>query len=265
MDRDTAFHIFKEVFKIGAKVEARFDDEYGRGIWYSATVLDEVRGDLRVGVKFTDLLFADNRRFCQIISAALVRPKPPSEPPGTRSFSVNDVVDAFHDHGWREGRVEKILEDSRYEIFSESIGLRLPFHAAQIRVHREWKPERGHAEWDPPLIVAPQQDHQESSEVVPSPTQEASLATSAVSTAPLASSWSSSENLGLASSFSFSSWLPGEDQQEANRSHYSWLSRWCCCLLFEKMRSLARDLEAVVLQQLSSLEDSAFHYPAHCF
>ncbi|GAB2282156.1 hypothetical protein Dimus_016709 [Dionaea muscipula] len=220
MDRDTAFHIFKEVFKIGAKVEARFDDEDGRGIWYSATILDEVGVDLLVGVEFADLFVYDNSRFCEVISATLVRPNPPSEPPGTRSFSVNDVVDVFHDLGWREGRVEKILKDSRYEIFLESIGLRVSFHAAQIRVHREWKPERGHAAWDPPLIVGPQQD-QESSEIVPSPTQEASLATSA-------SSWSSSENLSLARSLSFSCWLPGEDQQEVNRSQDSWLSRWWC-------------------------------------
>ncbi|XP_021770007.1 DUF724 domain-containing protein 1-like isoform X2 [Chenopodium quinoa] len=141
---------YEEIFKKGTIVEVSSEDEGLRGSWYTATVLRTIsRKSRKIFVEYHNLMEDDagSKHLCEFVDAILVRPIPPREP--HRIYSLMDDVDAFHNDGWWEGVVTRILEPSNcYSVFFRCSREQIDFFSSDLRLHREWV--RGNL-WVPPL------------------------------------------------------------------------------------------------------------------
>uniref|UniRef100_A0A803M7D9 Agenet domain-containing protein n=1 Tax=Chenopodium quinoa TaxID=63459 RepID=A0A803M7D9_CHEQI len=141
---------YEEIFKKGTIVEVSSEDEGLRGSWYTATVLRTIsRKSRKIFVEYHNLMEDDagSKHLCEFVDAILVRPIPPREP--HRIYSLMDDVDAFHNDGWWEGVVTRILESSNcYSVFFRCSREQIDFCSSDLRLHREWV--RGNL-WVPPL------------------------------------------------------------------------------------------------------------------
>lgn len=139
---------YMEVFKKGTIVEVSSEDEGLRGSWYTATVLRSISNkstdNYKMLVEYHNLMADDNpnKPLREFVDAILVRPIPPRDPP-SRKYRLMEDVDAFHNDGWWEGVVTKVLESSsegsrRYAVFFRCSREQIEFDPSDLRVHREW-------------------------------------------------------------------------------------------------------------------------------
>nr|KJB20696.1 hypothetical protein B456_003G161800 [Gossypium raimondii] len=101
--------------------------------------------DKRYVVQFTNLYQDRNSgtKLSKEYNSVDIRPLPPPQPP--RKFKVGDIVEAYFDDGWYEGKIDQVLDDDRY-IFRMS-SMFLLFGVNQLRLHRTWL----NGNWVPPL------------------------------------------------------------------------------------------------------------------
>ena len=139
---------YMEVFKKGTIVEVSSEDEGLRGSWYTATVLRSISNkstnNYKMLVEYHNLMADDNpnKPLREFVDAILVRPIPARDPP-SRKYRLMEDVDAFHNDGWWEGVVTKVLESSsegsrRYAVFFRCSREQIEFDPSDLRVHREW-------------------------------------------------------------------------------------------------------------------------------
>ncbi|XP_030515185.2 protein AGENET DOMAIN (AGD)-CONTAINING P1-like [Rhodamnia argentea] len=86
-----------------------------------------------------------SRPYREEVSVGLLRPNPPAET--SRSFHLDDVVDAFFNGGWSEGVITKELKNSRFMVYFRCVKQQYRFDAAELRLHREWV----NGNWVPPF------------------------------------------------------------------------------------------------------------------
>ncbi|MBA0631373.1 hypothetical protein Godav_000252 [Gossypium davidsonii] len=100
--------------------------------------------DKRYVVQFTDLYQDKNSgtKLSKKYNSVDILPLPPPQPP--RKFKVGDIVEAYFDDGWYEGKIDQVLDD-KY-IFRMS-SMFLLFGVKQLRLRRTWL----NGNWVPPL------------------------------------------------------------------------------------------------------------------
>ena len=139
---------YMKIFKKGTIVEVSSVDEGLRGSWYTATVLrsisNKTTNNYKMLVEYHNLMADDNpnKPLREFVDAILVRPIPPRDPP-SRKYRLMEDVDAFHNDGWWEGVVTKVLGSSsegsrRYAVFFRCSREQIEFDASDLRLHREW-------------------------------------------------------------------------------------------------------------------------------
>ncbi|MBA0842884.1 hypothetical protein Goarm_000122 [Gossypium armourianum] len=101
--------------------------------------------DKRYVVQFTDLYQDKNSgtKLSKEYNSVDILPLPPPQPP--RKFKVGDIVEAYFDDGWYEGKIDQVLDDDKY-IFRMS-SMFLLFGVKQLRLRRTWL----NGNWVPPL------------------------------------------------------------------------------------------------------------------
>lgn len=146
--------IYEKTFQKGTIVEVSSEDEGLRGSWYTATVIRKIsRNSHKILVEYHNLMTDDagSKPLREFVDAILIRPIPPREP--HRIFSLMEEVDAFHNDGWWEGVVTKLLEPSNYySVFFRCSREQIDFCSSDLRLHREWVPPNF---WFPPLDSSP--------------------------------------------------------------------------------------------------------------
>lgn len=123
-------------FKKGRIVEVSNDDEGYEGAWFVATIVDLIGKD-RFLVEYRDFTTDDGTQLLkEETDAQYIRPCPP-EVPFVGSFKQFQEVDAWHNDGWWEGVVLKVLNSS--ECFVSFIHNDiLKFDISKLRPHQDW-------------------------------------------------------------------------------------------------------------------------------
>ncbi|KAF5186824.1 hypothetical protein FRX31_023589 [Thalictrum thalictroides] len=136
-----------DFFTKGMEVEVCSDDVGFRGAWFTATVLRSNLKQKKICVEYKTLVASekDTRPLREFVNMANLRPIPPREI--KRSFESSDEVDAYHNDGWWEGVVVKVLDSSRYSVYFRSGKEQIEFEESQLRIHREWV----NGFWVPPM------------------------------------------------------------------------------------------------------------------
>nr|KJB78694.1 hypothetical protein B456_013G012900 [Gossypium raimondii] len=128
----------------GSKVEVNHEDDVCPRAWYTAIIMERATStnDKRYVVQFTDLYQDKNSgtKLSKEYNGVDILPLPPPQPP--RKFKVGDIVEAYFDDGWYEGKIDQVLDDDKY-IFRMS-SMFLLFGVKQLRLRRTWL-------WVPPL------------------------------------------------------------------------------------------------------------------
>ncbi|KAJ9546367.1 hypothetical protein OSB04_018910 [Centaurea solstitialis] len=113
--------------------------------WFPATVIDSPPPDGPLHVKFTTLYMErDGRRrkrkklkdYVSLTEGNItVRPVPPPDP--HRRFAIGEEVEAFHDKGWRRGKVKEVIneEDSKYEVVIDGVKQVVVVEKCRVRVY----------------------------------------------------------------------------------------------------------------------------------
>ncbi|KAF6139780.1 hypothetical protein GIB67_024057 [Kingdonia uniflora] len=131
----------------GFDIEVSSEEEGLKGSWYAATVLRGVSKKNKIFLEYKTLLTEGTtkplREFVDVIN---VRPIPPRDVERVE-YEISDEVDAFHDDGWWEGIVTKVLGGFRYVLYFRRSREEIEFGAKDLRLHREWVD----GDWVPPL------------------------------------------------------------------------------------------------------------------
>ncbi|PIA60957.1 hypothetical protein AQUCO_00300463v1 [Aquilegia coerulea] len=137
-----------DLFSKGMEVEVCSDDVGLRGAWFTATVLRSNLKKNKICVEYKTLIAneKDNKPLREFVNVVNLRPIPPREI--QRSFQSSDEVDAYHNDGWWEGVVIKVLDNSRYSVYFRSGKEQIDFNESQLRIHREWV----NGIWVPPMM-----------------------------------------------------------------------------------------------------------------
>ncbi|KAI3730145.1 hypothetical protein L6452_18821 [Arctium lappa] len=154
----------KHEFTKGDAIEVlRNADDGDIPVWFPATVIDSPPTSGTLHVKFTTL-YMDQRgdrkrkrkkvRDYVTVTKGNTRPVPPPEP--HRRFVIGEEVEAFHEKGWRRGKVKDVLEDFKYRVIIGGV-LQVVVEKSRVRVCRDWKQDDG--SWLP----SPLDQHQEKS------------------------------------------------------------------------------------------------------
>nr|XP_009779747.1 PREDICTED: uncharacterized protein LOC104228898 [Nicotiana sylvestris] len=123
-------------FSVGAKVEAKRDEESYRGSWYPATIVRHL-GNGKYLLRYqtletddeTDLLTEEADALC-------IRPPPVTQQPDI--FWPLDEVDAWYNGGWWAGQVCKVLDGSNYTVYFKMSNEILEIQHSDLRPHQHW-------------------------------------------------------------------------------------------------------------------------------
>ncbi|MBA0552871.1 hypothetical protein Golob_023647 [Gossypium lobatum] len=122
------------------------DNDY-LGAWYLAVIVERATStcDDRYVVQHLFLYedISTGTKAIREYNSVDIRPLPPRHRP--RKFKVGDLVEAYFDDGWYEGKIDQVLDDDRY-IF-RTASMFLLFGVNQLRLHRTWL----NGNWVPPL------------------------------------------------------------------------------------------------------------------
>ncbi|OVA16728.1 Agenet-like domain [Macleaya cordata] len=141
-------------FSKGAEVEVSSEDEGFRGAWFVGTVIRTVNKNKKILIEYHNLVENEKTKkpLREFIDVVNVRPRPPQES-SNQGFNVSDLVDAFHNDGWWEGVVTKVLKkNARYSVYFRDSKEQIEYSQSELRCHREWVD----GSWDPPLEDHPQ-------------------------------------------------------------------------------------------------------------
>ncbi|KAL2921060.1 DUF724 domain-containing protein 3 [Bienertia sinuspersici] len=121
----------------GAMVEVSSDEPGYEGSWYSAVILRSTRMG-RYMVEYMTLKTEDNRKFLrEEAEARNIRPCPP-DIEMNRQFFLLEKVDAWHNDGWWEGVISKVLADKKYMVYFDTNNEELEFDHVNLRSRQAW-------------------------------------------------------------------------------------------------------------------------------
>lgn len=130
--------MWKAKFRIGMVVEVSTDAEGYEGSWFIAKIISTLGTD-KFLVEYRDLLTEDKTQLLrEEADACHIRPCPPSVPP-TAFYKTLQKVDAWHNDGWWEGEIFKVLRGSKYVVFFKPTKEQLIFGHSFLRPHQDWK------------------------------------------------------------------------------------------------------------------------------
>lgn len=134
-------------FKPGAAVEISSDDDGFRGAWYAGTVIRPAKPKNKFLIQYKTLTTDDDdeKPLQETLDLVQLRPQPPRDRP--RSFEFSQEVDAYHNEGWWEGVITKVMKNERYSVFFRATREQIDFEGKDLRVHREWV----NGDWVPPF------------------------------------------------------------------------------------------------------------------
>lgn len=122
----------EELFRVGAAVEVRNDEEGFQGAWCFATILERRRhGKFLVEYKIRR---PGNDPKRAEIDALHIRPPAPET--GVTDFNLLDMVDALYPEGWWVGVISKVLGDSKYLVYFSRKNKVKKFHHSKLRLHQ---------------------------------------------------------------------------------------------------------------------------------
>ncbi|KAK8258805.1 hypothetical protein V6Z11_D13G014200 [Gossypium hirsutum] len=108
----------------GSKVEVNHEDDVCPRAWYTAIIMERA----------TSTNDKSGTKLSKEYNSVDILPLPPPQPP--RKFKVGDIVEAYFDDGWYEGKIDQVLDDDKY-IFRMS-SMFLLFGVKQLRLRRTW-------------------------------------------------------------------------------------------------------------------------------
>ncbi|KAM7481820.1 hypothetical protein LguiB_006403 [Lonicera macranthoides] len=131
----------------GADVEISSDDDGFRGAWYAGTIIRPAKPKNKFLIQYKTLTTDDDdeKPLEETLDLVQLRPQPPRERP--RSFEFSQEVDAYHNEGWWEGVITKVMKNERYSVFFRATREQIDFDGKDLRVHREWV----NGDWVPPF------------------------------------------------------------------------------------------------------------------
>ncbi|TYJ41514.1 hypothetical protein E1A91_A03G026900v1, partial [Gossypium mustelinum] len=131
----------------GSIVEVNHEDNLCPRARYTAIIMERAAStnDKRYVVQFTNLYQDRNigTKLSKEYNSVDIRPLPPPQTP--RKFKMGDIVEAYIDNGWYQGKIDQVVDNDRY-IFRMS-SMFLLFGMNQLRLHRTWL----NGNWVPPL------------------------------------------------------------------------------------------------------------------
>lgn len=104
---------------MGTIIEQRASDSYL--VEYKTLVTESSKG---------------SRPLREVVSFPQLRPAPPRETKWV--FKLGDEVDVYHNDGWWEAVVTRVLEDGRFEVFFSAYKEQMEFPKEDLRIHRKW-------------------------------------------------------------------------------------------------------------------------------
>ncbi|KAL5700780.1 hypothetical protein ACHQM5_026188 [Ranunculus cassubicifolius] len=143
-------------FTKGMEVEVFSDDKDLRGVLFVATVRSVSVKKKKVLIEYQTLMADEigSKPLREFVNVVQIRPIPPLEV--DRVFQFSDEVDAYHNDGWWEGVVTRVLDKDRYLVYFRSGKEEIEFGRSELRIHREWV--RG--VWVPPMDLTENQEKQ---------------------------------------------------------------------------------------------------------
>lgn len=145
--------VAKQYFKRGAQIEISSNKDEFNGSWYTGTVIRPPIGNSNKVLVEYATLFEEGRPVREALDVVQLRPPPPPE--NHITFKSDNFVDAYHNQGWWEGFITRVVGVDEYMVLFHTTKEELPFKASQLRRHRDWVEENGTWEWDPPLEDRP--------------------------------------------------------------------------------------------------------------
>ncbi|KQJ88208.1 hypothetical protein BRADI_4g16394v3 [Brachypodium distachyon] len=134
----------------GTEVEVRVDDDGFHGSWFEATVEAFVpaqrRGSRpRCTVAYTHLPPDHPDAATTLVELSHIRPRPPLSSPEAEPFRLHEIVEAFHEDGWRSGIVLATGPLAvAFPITREVVAFQEPHHVRPRRdyVDGQWAPSQ---------------------------------------------------------------------------------------------------------------------------
>ncbi|CAM0908612.1 unnamed protein product [Alopecurus aequalis] len=142
------------IFPVGAEVEVRSDDPGFQGAFYEATVAGHLTssGANRYTLAYSTPLAHDGAPLKETAAAADVRPRPPppEENAAPTEFAIYDMVEAFHNDGWRAGVVSAVPATGdrrrrgvcKYSVMFPTSRETTEFEETALRPHRVFRDGR---------------------------------------------------------------------------------------------------------------------------
>ncbi|XP_004309084.1 PREDICTED: uncharacterized protein LOC101298667 [Fragaria vesca subsp. vesca] len=127
----------KEEIRKGTEVEVSNDEDGFQGSWFAATVV-QVVANAKFLVRYKSLKTDDGKEFLtEEIDEEHLRPCPP-ETYMVDCYGLNDLVDAYWNEGWWEGKICKVLHGGRYRVFFEGTDDKMVFDHSDLRPRQVW-------------------------------------------------------------------------------------------------------------------------------
>ncbi|KAL5700779.1 hypothetical protein ACHQM5_026187 [Ranunculus cassubicifolius] len=145
--------VVKSEFSKGMLVEVCSDDQGLRGAWFVATILQSIPRKKKALIQYHTLITSSSsdeersKPLKELVDFINLRPIPPKG--SNFRFNLSDEVDAYHNDGWWEGIVTRVLEKDRYLVYFRCGKEEIEFGEEELRVHREWV----NGNWIPPIDV----------------------------------------------------------------------------------------------------------------
>ncbi|KAF5194664.1 hypothetical protein FRX31_015747 [Thalictrum thalictroides] len=128
-------------FRKGQEVEITSEEEGFEDSWFVANIVGKSFSRNKYKVKYQSLLNDDETQpLTDYVEIYNIRPIPPKETLGaTRSFEIDQQVDAFLNDGWWKGVINGVIDEgSRYSVFFPPTKEILEFDQFDLRAHLDW-------------------------------------------------------------------------------------------------------------------------------
>ncbi|XP_047951887.1 protein AGENET DOMAIN (AGD)-CONTAINING P1-like [Salvia hispanica] len=121
----------------GMKAEIKGDHgDKNEGIWYPAIILKSL-GIRNYLVQYQTLINEYGTQLHQKAFGPCIRPSP-SVIQRRDSYKPFDRVDAWHNNGWRVGRVQKASPSRNYTVYFNATNEMMEFQHFELRPHQDW-------------------------------------------------------------------------------------------------------------------------------
>nr|XP_043635456.1 DUF724 domain-containing protein 6-like isoform X2 [Erigeron canadensis] len=128
------------IIRIGTKVEVSFEEHVFRGVWFPATIVEDLGNNLFV-VEYRCIGINDQAEIRKVTVDHLhIRPFAPQF--RSTNFGLLEKVDAFYDFGWWSGVITKKLADNRYVVYFKHTNKVKELSHLELRPHVEWKEDK---------------------------------------------------------------------------------------------------------------------------